>query len=173
VLAVGLVLLGLLTGYWQVRGLRSLRDRKHVPSDEYAYYRARYRRRLLTAVLLLCVGAMIGAAYLSGMTRVADQLGQPRVEADAEAPKPDLTDEQKDFLRVMAAYWSIVLILVFGLVGLATVDAFATRRYWLAQYRALRDDHQNRLRRDLAVFKQNREQSRGRDGNRLGGAAES
>ena len=62
---------------------------------------------------------------------------------------------------------------MFALVGLATVDAFATRRYWLAQYRALRDDHQTRLRRDLAVYKQHREQTRGGGTNRLGEAGES
>lgn len=176
VLSAGLVLLGLLTGVWQVRGLRALAERKLVPSDEYAYFRARYRRRLVTAALLVSVGAMIGGAYLSGMTRVADQLGQPRPEgvADDQAPKPEMTEEQKEFVRVSLAYWSIVLILVFALIGLATVDAFATRRYWLAQYRALRDDHQARLRRDLAVYKQNQEQNRsGRGGSRLGGARES
>lgn len=172
VFAAGLVLLGVLTAVWQVRGLRALAERKHVPSDEHEYFRTRYRRRLVSAALLLAIGAMIGGAYLSSLAQAADRLGQPR-EVEGDQPKPEMTDDEKELVRFLGAYWAIVLVLVFGLVGLATVDAFATRRYWLSQYRALRDDHQTRLRRDLAVYKQHREQSRGRGTNRLGGADES
>jgi MFS family permease len=171
VFAAGLVLLGVLTATWQVRGLRALAERKHVPSDEYDYFRGRYRRRLVTAALLMSIGAMIGGAYLSGMAQATEQLGQPR-DGEDDQPKPEMTDDQKEFVRFLTAYWSVVLVLVFALVGLATVDAFATRRFWLAQYRALRDDHQTRLRRDLAVYKQHREQTRGRGTNRLGEAGE-
>ena len=104
-LAAGLVLLGVLTAAWQVRGLRALAERKHVPSDEYDYFRGRYRRRLVTAALLLSIGAMIGGAYLSGMAQAADQLGQPRADGD-DQPEPEMTDDQKEFVRFWGAYWS-------------------------------------------------------------------
>ena len=63
---------------------------------------------------------------------------------------------------------------MFALVGLALVDALATRRYWLTLYRQIKDDHQAKLRRDLAVYRQQKEQTRGGriSGNRLGGAEE-
>ena len=170
VLAVGLVALGAATGYVQVRGLRALAARKHVPSDEHTYFRNRYRRRLLTAAVLVALGGLIGGAYLSGMERRADQLGAPR-QADADpAEKPQMTDAEKRFVRVWGVYWILVLVLVFVLVGLAVIDALATRRYWLTLYRQIKDDHQAKLRRDLAVYRQHKEQTRGGriSGNRLG-----
>jgi hypothetical protein len=167
-LAVGLILLGLLTGGLQVRGLRRLAERKHVPSDEYAYLRSRYRRRLLTGVVLVAIGGLIGGAYLSGLERQADALGEPREVAE-NAPKPPMSDEQKQLVRVWVAYWAGVLVLVFMLMGLAVLDSLASRRYWLEQYRQLREDHQTKLRRDLAVHRQQWEQARAeRLGNRLG-----
>ena len=171
VLAAGLILLGSATGYIQVRGLRALAARKHVPSDEHAYFRNRYRRRLLTGAVLVALGGLIGGTYLSGMERRADQLGEPRQQADADpADKPKMTDAEKRFLRFWTGYWAVVLVLVFVLVGLAVVDALATRRYWLTLYRQIKDDHQAKLRRDLAVYRQHKEQTRGgRFGNRLGG----
>ncbi len=173
VLAVGLVLLGAATGAFQVRGLRRLAARTHVPSDEFAYLRNRHRRRLLTGVVLVTLGGLIGGAYLSGMVRRADQLGEPRPPAAGADPadKPPMTDAEKQFFRLWTSYWVLILVLVFLLVGLAMIDALATRRYWLAVYRQIKDEHQSMLRRDLAVYRQHREQTRGgRFGNRLGGS---
>ncbi len=173
VLAAGLILLGIATGYVQVRGLRTLAARKHVPSDEHSYLRNRYRRRLLTAAVLVALGGLIGGTYLSGMEQRADQLGEPRPpQADADpADRPKMTDAEKQFLRFWTVYWALALVLVFLLVGLATIDALATRRYWLTLYRQIKEEHQDKLRRDLAVYRRHREQTRGgRLGNRLGGA---
>jgi hypothetical protein len=164
VMAVGLVALGLVTGWWQVRGLRRLAARGHVPSDERAYLRNKYRRRLLTGFVLVAVGGLIGGAYLSGLERQADALGEPRT-ADGQ-PKPEMTPEQRQFVRLWGLYWIGVIVLVFSLVGLALLDAVSTRRFWLSQLRNLREEHQTKLRRDLAVHKQTRG---GRFGNRLGG----
>ena len=105
VLAVGLVLLGAATGYVQVAG-RALAARKHVPSDEHAYFRARYRRRLLTGAVLVALGGLIGGAYLSGMERRADQLAGPRPRpTPTPAEKPQMTDAEKRFVRVWGVYW--------------------------------------------------------------------
>ena len=166
-LAIGLILLGLLTGGVQVRGLRRLAERKHVPSDEYAFLRSRYRRRLLTGIVLVAIGGLIGGAYLSGLEKQADALGAPREVAE-NAEKPPMNEDQKQLVRVWVVYWAGVLVLVFVLIGLAVMDSLASRRYWLEQYRQLREDHQTKLRRDLAVHRQQWEQARaGRLGNRL------
>jgi hypothetical protein len=167
-LAVGLILLGGLTGWLQVRGLRRLAERKHVPSDEHAYLRSRHRRRLLTGAVLVAIGGMIGGAYLSGLEKAADALAAPREVAENDQ-KPPMTDEQKQTVRVWIGYWAVVLVLVFVLFGLAVMDSLASRRYWLEQYRQLKEDHQTKLRRDLAVHRQQWEQSRAeRLGNRSG-----
>lgn len=151
------------TGYAQWRGLKALRGRTHVPSDERAYFASRYRRRLLTGFVLVAIGLLIGGAYLFGLEgAAADLRPEPAPEAvdGAEAPKPEMTPEQKDLVRRWALYWCGVVVLVFALFGLALVDVLATRRYWLGVYRELRDDHQARLRRDLAVHKSHREEAR-------------
>jgi hypothetical protein len=168
-LAAGLVLLGAATGYYQVRGLIRLAARKHVPSDEYVYYKNRYRRRLLTGAVLITLGGLIGGAYLSGMERRVDEL--KREQPTGDEPGPGMTDDQKQVVRFWGGYWSLVLVLVFALLGLALVDALATRRYWLTLYRQIKEEHQSKLRRDLAVYRQHKEQTRGGriSGNRLGG----
>lgn len=159
-LGAALIGLGLLTAWFQIAGLRQLATRKLVPSDELAYFRGRYRRRLLTAAVLIALGTMIAGAYASGMERQADQLGEPQENADPDAPKPELKQEDKDFIRFWGLYWILVLVLVFALVAFATIDAWATRRYWMGQYKHIREDHQNTLRRDLAVMRKQKEQSR-------------
>lgn len=174
-LAAGLILLGVTTGAVQVRGRRRLAARRHVPSDELAYLRGRYRRRLLTGALLVAIGGMIGGAYLSGLERRADGLGEPKPgDADRPPAQRKMTDDEKQLFRFWSAYWIVVVVLVFALTVLATIDAWSTRRYWLSQYRALREDHEAKLRRDLAVYRQHQEQTRGGriSGNRLGDADE-
>lgn len=162
-----LVLLGTVTGLFQLRGLRLLHARQHVPSDEYGYLRARHRRRLLTGVLLAVVGGMIGGAYLAGMEERVDELGEKKPVADPDAPKPQLTDDQKALLRFWGGYWIVVVILVFVILGLALADALATRRYAMGQYHIIREDHEAKLRRDLAVYRQQKQA--GARGGRLGG----
>jgi uncharacterized membrane protein YgcG len=165
-LAAILVLLGAATGWFQLRGLRALRARQHVPSDEFGYLRSRHRRRLLTGVLLAAIGGLIAGAYLGGLEARVNDLGQPR-DADPDAPKPQLTDEQKALLRFWGVYWIAVVVLAFAVLGLALTDALATRRYAMSQYHIIREDHEAKLRRDLAVFKQQKQA--GTRGGRLGG----
>jgi hypothetical protein len=171
-LAIPLILLGLASAVWQIRGMKLLNARKHVPSDEGDYLRRRHRRRLLNGILMVVIGVMIGGAYLSGMEARADRV-RPIVAAEGadgnpEAPavKAPPTPEEKRFFRFWAMYWIIVLVLAFGLIFVASSDAWATRRYAMKMFRELRDEHRARLARDLAVFKQ---QKTDRFGNRLRG----
>lgn len=165
VLGLGIVALGVATGVAQVRGLRRLSARTHVPSDEFRYLRNRHRRRLVTATALAVMGGMVAGAYLSGMEEVAEKLGQPR--GPDEPPRPPMTDEERNFVRAWGVYWVAVVGLVFVLVALGFLDAVATRLYWLGIYRELRDEHKAKLRRDLAVHKRHQDQNRAGPG-RLG-----
>ena len=174
-LAGTLTLLGAGTAVVQVRGLRRLAARARVPSDERAFYRGRYRRRLVVAAVLLAAGGMIGGAYLSGMEARAAAIGEGRRRAEADPDAlPNVSrpvpDQDRQFVRLWGLYWIAVVGLVFALVGLALNDAWASRRYWYAQYRRLREEHQTKLRRDLAVYKSQKSDRRGRLGGRLGGS---
>lgn len=162
------------SGWVQLRGLRGLRDlraRQHVPSDEFRYFRNRHRRRLLAAGIMFAAGVLIVAAYLSGMEAKADALANPAADVPRDADgKRILTDDDRDFARAWGFYWLGVIVLVMALIIVAVVDVWAGRRYWHGVYRQLKDDHDVRLRRDLEVYRQQKSQ-RGKQkgfGGRLG-----
>jgi hypothetical protein len=165
-LAGPLVVLGAVSGYNQVQGLRVLAARKHVPADEYSYLRNRYRRRLLVAGILVLVGGLIAGAYLSGFEREADRIVEARKVANAAGG--DVSDDDKFVLQLWGGYWVVVISLVFVLLALAVVDAWSTRRYWFKVLREMRDDHNTKLRRDLAVLRQQKESRSNRFGRRSG-----
>jgi hypothetical protein len=167
-LAIPLILAGLGSGLAQLRNRAALAVRKHVPSDELAYFTTRYRRRLLAAAIMTLIGVLIAGAYLGGLEASADSLAAP----NADGTRKIMTDDNRQFIRLYALFWSVVIILAFGLVAVAMTDAWATRRYALRMYRHLREDHHERLRRDLAVYLQDRDQRRGRGGWAGRGAAE-
>ena len=164
------LLLGGLSGWWQVRGLRRLRERKHVPSDERAYLRGRYRRRLVNGLLLMAAGGLLAGAYLSGMIDDIDALGQPRPVAE-DGTKPPMTPEQEALFNRARMYVAGLILVVAAFLTVAVMDAFANRRYLHGQLKQLREEHQAKLRRDLAVHRAQREKHRGGiTGRRLDGA---
>lgn len=166
-LSAGLMLFGVITAWFQIRGRRRLKARPLVPSDEAAYFGQRYRRRLVNGALITTIGALIGGSYLTGLERRADDL-KPDAVADASGEKPKMTDDQKMFVRLWAFYWVVVMVLVFAVLLLAFRDAWATRRYALGQFAHIREEHEQKLRRDLAVYRQHRLNASD-GGNRLSG----
>jgi hypothetical protein len=172
--AVPLAGLGLASAAFQVRGMRRLAARTHVPSDEFAYLRNRHRRRLLASAMMVVIAGLIAGAYLSGMENRADALGEhdpnaPRDEAGKRVIQPD----ERLFVRAWGTYWVLAIVLVFAWIGIAVLDARASLRYWMGVYQQMKEDHQTKLRRDLAVFQQQKHQQRGTGragyGGRLGG----
>ena len=166
-LSAGLLLFGLTTSWFQIRGRRRLKGRSVVPSDEAAYFGRRYRRRLINGVLITTIGLMIGGAYLTGLERQADNLGAHNPDAEA-LEKPKMTEDQKMFVRLWAVYWAVVMVLVFVILTLAFRDAWATRRYAMGQFAHIKEEHEQKLRRDLAVYRQHKLNASD-GGNRVGG----
>ncbi len=153
-LAVPMILLGVASAYFQLRARTELNARKLVDSDELIYLRGRYRRRLLAAVILIAVGGMIAGSYLSGHEAAADNL-KPRL--DDAGNKLPMNDAEKKFLRTYWSYWVGVILLAFALCVIGIMDAWASRRYFLSVYRHMKEDHQAILRRDLAIYKQQKD----------------
>jgi hypothetical protein len=148
-LAAGLVLVGAVTAVRQRRALRALAGEQFLADEDRQYRHGQARRRLLTSALLVVVGGMIGAYYLSGMDERMDEIGD---RSRAGAPPQEEAD--RAFARFVLFYWITVLGLVFVAVCLAVLDFWATRKYWMARYKELKADHETKLRRDLAVFRQ-------------------
>lgn len=165
-LSAGLILFGLATSWFQIRGRRRFHARPLVPSDEAAYFGRRYRRRLINGVLISTIGTMIGGAWLTGFEKRADDLGEHKPGAAVE--KPEMTDDQKMFVKYWVFYWAVVMALVFVVLLLAFRDAWATRRYAMGQFAHIREEHEQKLRRDLAVYRQHKANASD-GGNRVGG----
>ena len=171
-LAVPLVLIGAISTYWQIRGMKMLRERTHVPQDEFDYLRMRHRRRLVNGIILMVIGGMIAGAYLSGMEQRAEQgraAFAKQAEGEAAEGTPPPTPEERRFFRFWSTYWIVVLVLAFALIMSATSDVWATRKYGMKIYREIRDEHRARLARDLAVFQQRKSD---RFGNRFTNGSE-
>jgi hypothetical protein len=154
-LAALLLVVGAATALRQRRGLRALADEPFLADEDRRYRRAQARRRLLTSGLLVAVGVLIAVYYLSGMDARMDSIPGKRqgVPPPQGEPNPEAESDAR-FTRFVGLYWTGVLGLVFGAVCLAVLDFWATREYWMARYRELKADHETKLRRDLAVFRQ-------------------
>lgn len=178
ILAAGLVVLGVGAAARQTRTARRLRDDRFLPSDERAYLRGQVRRRLAVSAVVVSMGGMIGGVFLSGLharaTAIAERGDQAAAGAagpEAEAGRPaDLppppSDEDRYTVKVWAVCWIVISALLLVTVCLAVFDIWATRKYWMAQYRILKTEHEAKLRRDLAVYRQTKDNARM---NRLGG----
>ncbi len=176
VLATGLFAFGVGTAARQRPTLRRLRDERFLPSDERAYLRGQVRRRFLTSAIVASIGIMIGWSYLSGMEGRATEIAERSRKAAEKAPEHEAgrpadfqppTDEEKRrlvaekaFVSLYGYFWLGILALVFLAVSCAIFDFWATRRYWMAQYRIIKDDHEAKLRRDLAVYRQAKDNDR-------------
>jgi len=152
ILATALVLAGAFAALRQRRALRALADEPFVPPEDLAFRRKMARRRTVTSGVLALIGALIAAYYLSGMDARMDAIAERPKGADG-APVPP-TEEEKEFAKTVGFYWIGVMALVFVVMCAAVVDFYATRKYWMARYREAKADHDTKLQRDLAVFRQ-------------------
>lgn len=147
IFAAVLVALGVGAGWRQFATRRRLREEVYMPDVDQRYFRGQVRRRLCASGLLVVIGAMIGVYYLAGWDARMDEVG-----AKGEGNPP--TEDDKDFARFIGGYWIVVILLLGAVVLVAILDFWATRVYWLARYREIKSDHDAKLQRDLAVFRQ-------------------
>ncbi len=144
-----LIVLGVGAGARQFATLRTAREERFMPEIDRRYLRGQGRRRLLASGLFIIIGLMIACYYLSGMDARIDEIGEKRLDG---APPP----EDREFTRLVGIYWIVVILLLGLAVLMAVLDFWATRVYWLARYREFKNDHDTKLQRDLAVFRQTR-----------------
>jgi hypothetical protein len=162
VVAVGLifasllVLLGVGAGMRQFVTLARVRTQHYMADEDRTYFRAQARRRMLASGLLVVIGAMIAFYYLSGMDARMDEIGAKG------QPDGQPAEEDKEFTRQVGMYWIVVILLLGVVVCVAVIDFIATRKYWMARYREIKADHEAKLQRDLAVFRQQKLSDRAR-----------
>lgn len=154
--AAALLLIAVLSIRRQIGNLLRLRRDAHVPSDDRNYLTNQAYRRIVTGCLLLGLAGMLSGAYVSGMERRAEKLGDQQRPLDEEGRKQRMADEDKDFVRFYAIWWIGILVLLFLVVSLAIVDIWATRRYAWSQIKRIKSEHQTVLERDLAMYRQHK-----------------
>jgi hypothetical protein len=169
ILAGGLALFACFSLWRQYRKWRALRSETHIASDDRRFRIRQIRRRSFCGVLILTAASLLGGSFLLGIEKRAHDLGEQRAalreQARAENPEnpaeiPPMNDEEKDFVRFYSGVWIAQFGLWFLIIATAIVDFWATRRYAFEQYRQISDDHNARLRRDLALYRQNQQQRR-------------
>lgn len=153
-LAVVLVTFGVGAGARQFRTWGRIREEPYLPDADRRYFRAQVRRRLVASGLLLVIGGMIAGYYLSGMDARMDAIPERNRADGAQAPDAPQAEADKQFTRFVGVYWIVVIVLLGLVVGVAMIDFWATRRYWMARYKEMKDDYDTKLQRDLAVYRQ-------------------
>jgi hypothetical protein len=153
-----LLLLGLAGFYsWrQIRMLRRLRSDRSFSNDERRYLRRQAWRRVACSVLMvLFAGLLVGSYFVEG------GLGSLH-EAAGQSPKPD--QEQRAFIYFFLSYWILGILLFFGIVTLAAIDWFATRRFTLRQLKQMHESHQAMLDQQAERLRRQRAEDDGRIG---------
>ena len=153
ILAAALVLVGLATAARQRKALRALADEPFLADADRAYRRGQARRRALTSGLLVLIGGLIAIYYLSGMDARMDAIAA-RDKTDPDAEPDPRAESDRQFTKQVGFYWIGVMGLVFVAACLAVADFWATRKYWMARYKEMKADHETKLQRDLAVYRQ-------------------
>jgi hypothetical protein len=149
------VLAGALAAHRQRRALRELAGEPFLADEDLRYRRGQARRRMATSGLLVLIGGLIAGYYFSGMDARMDAIPErPKPGAPQEGEPDPQAESDKQFTKLVALYWSVILGVLFVAVCLAVYDFWATRRYWMARYKELKADHETKLQRDLAVFRQ-------------------
>jgi hypothetical protein len=131
-----LLLLGLAGFYsWrQIRMLRTLARDHSFSTDERRYLQRQAWRRIACSVLMVIfAGLLVGSYFVEGNL---DSLHQ---EA-GQSSKPN--SEQREFIYFYSSYWIVGILLFFGILVLAALDLFATRRFTLGQVKQMQDSHQ-------------------------------
>jgi len=154
ILATFLLVLGIGAGYRQASALKRVRDERFMAEEDRKYIRRQAKRRLVISALLLVEGGMMSTYYLSGMDARMDAIPE-RNKAVGQAPADDPQDQDdKKFTRLAALYWIAIVLILAVFVGVALVDVWATRKYWMVRYREIKAEHEAKLQRDLAVYRQ-------------------
>jgi hypothetical protein len=148
------LLIGLVAGFRQFAALKRVRAQPYMAEEDRTYFRRQAKRRLLMSGFLLVMGTQIYVYYLSGMDARLDDIPERNRTIGQPASDDPQARSDKEFTQLAVIYW-IVIILILGFVVFMTVlDVWATRQYWMARYKELKADHEIKLQRDLAVYRQ-------------------
>ena len=147
----------LLAGYYaliQVRTLRRTTAYHEMLPDDRSFLRRQAWRRLVGSGLMVVLASMMVAAYATNMQARAEDLGNRHVKERAEGQ--EMSEDDKQFAREWGWYWLAFMLILGGIVAVAGVDLFATRRYGVRKLRRIQSDRRAMLQRQLERYRQER-----------------
>jgi hypothetical protein len=151
-LAAGLLALAVYFGWRQIVSLRQM-PLMPMSDDERRYERRKAWRRLVScALMLLMAGLLIGLQFYAGR---AQELADERAQLERDND-PELTPQEKVFVRIYAGSWIAVMLLLLVVLTLAGLDLWATRLYGLRQYRKISEDRRAMIQRQVNRLRQER-----------------
>jgi hypothetical protein len=153
-----LLVLAFLYGWRQVVELRRLGERPELPAAERRQQRRQAYRRLVNCALLAVLAVMLAGAQLFLEQRADDLIDQREAQSQQDGAEPPLTQEQRDFASLYAGYWIACLVVLLAIVALAGIDLWETRRLGLREHRKLLDDQRGMLQRQIARYRQQRDE---------------
>lgn len=140
-----LLLLGL-AGYFawrQFQTLYTLKTARGLPADETHYARRQaFRRLFCSGLMVILAGFLFGWFFVESNYREMMRQVEAR---DVEDRAVGRTEEEKQFVREFWAYVAAGMLVLFILLLVAAVDAFAIARFGLEQHRKLQASHRAML----------------------------
>jgi hypothetical protein len=139
----------------QVQTLRGLPLLAEVSPEDRRYYHNQAWRRLFGCALLVAIGILIAAAYLSGLIDRIDAIGDIRQARVQDAGKP-LDPAQTRDVEFFYYFVIAVLLMLMVLLFVAAWDVWAIRRYGARHYRRIQDDRRAMIERQLVQLRRER-----------------
>jgi hypothetical protein len=163
-LVVGLLALSIFYGWRQLQFLRQSGWSSPPETEEGLYRWKQARRRLISSGLMFVLAAQLACALLFLQERAHEQGERADARAAArergeEPGKP--SPEERSFFLFYDAYWIVFFLVMLGMVGLALVDLWATRRFGVSAYRQLRAERREMIDRQIARLRQEKQERNG------------
>lgn len=156
-LLTGIVMgLALFYGLRQFLALGRVRLLTDISDEERQYLRRQTWIRLLGCLFMLALGTMLAGAYVSGLERKANELGEHMEKQQAEGKEVVLDGEQLAFREFYRWYWLGVLALLLAILILAGLDILTIRRFRKRQMQQISSDRKAMLQEELARIRHQR-----------------
>lgn len=144
----------------QFATLAWLRTRPELSDSDRTYFRRQSYRRLVGCALLVAIGVLIGAFFVSGLDEWTTRVGQIIDEKGAEVAKLD--PEVQRMKNVFRWYIIVLMLLLLALVGVAGIDYWAIRKYGTRHLEQIKSDRRAMIEQELAELRRAKGNRNGR-----------
>jgi flagellar biosynthesis protein FlhB len=147
-------------GRQQLQTLSWLRSRPELSDSDRQYFRRQSWRRLLGCVLLIAIGLLIAAFFVSGLDEWTTRMGEIIDEKGVEVARLD--PEVQRMKNVFRWYIIVLMLLLLALVIVAGLDYWAIRKYGMRHLEQIKSDRRAMIEQELAELRKAKGNRNGR-----------